>query len=238
MLHLVKKTHLLINNRYKKTNASCKNLPEIIVNSPPNRHATVKEDQRMGLTMRERKAVIKQTAARYRRSSKKQKGKILDEFIAITGYNRKYAGWVLRNWGKKRYIRMEGQLIEVVTGTPRKKKRKARQRTYGPEVMKALKKIWYVFDCPCGKRLVPILHSMLPVLEKFGEIPRDAALGEKLCSISAATVDRLLQVEKRRLHISGVAHTPGRGRFSNTRSPSAPSEIGMSRSRGLRSWTW
>ena len=163
----------------------------------------------MGLTMRERKAVSKQTAVRFRKSGGKQKGKILDEFVEITGYNRKYAGWILRNWGKKRYIRLEGQLIEVVIGTPRKKKRKARQRTYGPEVMKALKKIWYVFDCPCGKRLVPILHTMLPVLEKFGEIPRDAALGEKLCSISAATVDRLLQVEKRRLHISGVAsHTP------------------------------
>ncbi|MBA7570913.1 hypothetical protein ES708_12669 [subsurface metagenome] len=42
----------------------------------------------MGLTMRERKAVIKQTAARYRRSSKKQKAKILNEFVEITGYNR------------------------------------------------------------------------------------------------------------------------------------------------------
>lgn len=164
----------------------------------------------MGLTMRERKAVIRQTAARYRRSSKKQKGKILDEFVEITGYNRKYAGWILRNWGKKRYFHLDGQLIEVVIGTPRKKKRKARQRTYGPEVIKALKKIWYVFDCPCGKRLVPILRSMLPVLEKFGEIPRDAALGEKLCSISAATVDRLLQAEKRRLHFRGRSYTrPG-----------------------------
>ncbi len=94
----------------------------------------------MGLTMRERKAVIKQTAARYRRSSKKQKAKILDEFVEITRYNRRYAGWILRNWGKKRYIRMESQLIEVVTGTPRKKKRKARQRTYGPEVDEGTKK--------------------------------------------------------------------------------------------------
>ena len=68
--------------------------------------------------MRERKAVIKQTAARYRRSSKKQKAKILYEFIEITGYNRKYAGWILRNWGKKRYIRVDGHLIEVVIGTP------------------------------------------------------------------------------------------------------------------------
>ncbi|HEB10553.1 MAG TPA: hypothetical protein ENI06_04970, partial [Spirochaetales bacterium] len=68
----------------------------------------------MGLTMRERKAVIKQTAARYRRSSKKQKAKILDEFVETTGYNRRYAGWILRNWCKKRYIRLDGQLIEVV----------------------------------------------------------------------------------------------------------------------------
>lgn len=78
----------------------------------------------MGLTMRERKAVIKQTAARYRRSSKKQKAKILDEFVETTGYNRRYAGWILRNWYKKRYIRLEGQLIEVVIGTSGRKSAK------------------------------------------------------------------------------------------------------------------
>jgi hypothetical protein len=42
----------------------------------------------MGLTMSERKALAKQTAVRYRKSGKKQKGKILDEFVAATGYTR------------------------------------------------------------------------------------------------------------------------------------------------------
>lgn len=169
----------------------------------------------MGLTMRERKAVIKQTATRYRRSKKKQRGKILDEFVETTGYNRKYAGWILRNWGMKRYIRVEGELIEMVIGTPRKKKRRARPRTYGPEVLKALKKIWYIFDCPCGKRLVPILRSMLPVLEKFDEIPRDKVVQEKLVSVSSATVDRLLQAEKRRLRLRGRSHTRPASLFKN-----------------------
>lgn len=68
----------------------------------------------MGLTMRESKAVIRQTATRYRRSIKKRKGKILDEFVEITWYNRKYAGWILRNWGRRQYIRVDGELIEVV----------------------------------------------------------------------------------------------------------------------------
>ena len=51
----------------------------------------------MGLTMRERKAVIRQKAARYRRLSKTRKGKILDDFIDITLYNGKYTWWILHN---------------------------------------------------------------------------------------------------------------------------------------------
>jgi hypothetical protein len=104
----------------------------------------------MELTMRERKAVIRQTAARYQKSSKKRKRKILDEFVEITGYNRKYAGWILRNWGKKQYIHLDGELIEVVIGTPRRKKRKVRVRTYDTKVMRSLKKVWYVFDVLVG----------------------------------------------------------------------------------------
>jgi hypothetical protein len=47
----------------------------------------------MGLTMKERKAVTVVMAARYRRASKKQKGRLLDELVALTGYNRWYGGW-------------------------------------------------------------------------------------------------------------------------------------------------
>jgi len=60
-----------------------------------------------GATMKERKAVTAVMLARYRRASKKQKGRLLDELVALTGYNRVVcgraatwprpaAGWVAR----------------------------------------------------------------------------------------------------------------------------------------------
>ena len=50
--------------------------------------------------MSERRSVAKVVAARYRKASKKQKGGILDELIALTGYNRWYAVGLLRGHGK------------------------------------------------------------------------------------------------------------------------------------------
>jgi hypothetical protein len=46
--------------------------------------------------MKERKAVAKATAERYLGAGKKEKGRILDEFTLLTGYNRSYARHVLR----------------------------------------------------------------------------------------------------------------------------------------------
>ena len=52
----------------------------------------------MRLTMKERKAVTAVMLARYRRASKKQKGR--DELVALTGYNRWYAVGLLRGHGR------------------------------------------------------------------------------------------------------------------------------------------
>ena len=40
----------------------------------------------MRLTMSDRKAVIKAWSSQYRKTSKKGKGQILDELVALTGY--------------------------------------------------------------------------------------------------------------------------------------------------------
>ena len=50
----------------------------------------------MSLTMKQKQAVTKQLALTYKRGRKKQKGKILDTVIELTGYNRSYASRVLR----------------------------------------------------------------------------------------------------------------------------------------------
>ena len=49
----------------------------------------------MGLTMQEKKKLTVETAKKYFAARKKEKGMILDVFISQTGYNRKYAIFVL-----------------------------------------------------------------------------------------------------------------------------------------------
>ena len=164
----------------------------------------------MGLKMSSRRELTEQHAQRYRRASKKEKGRILDEFVESTGYQRKYAIHLLTWWGRTRMVRVDGTLVKLVVGRPRPARRRVRPRRYDQEVVVALKLIWYVFDCMCGKRLVVVLRTMLPTLESFGEIELTAAVRGKLQTISAATIDRLLQQERARLRLKGRTHTkPG-----------------------------
>ena len=45
----------------------------------------------MGLSMKERDSVTKEIANRYKNARKKEKKVILNEYISLTGFNRKYA---------------------------------------------------------------------------------------------------------------------------------------------------
>ncbi|MBU2494911.1 MAG: hypothetical protein ABIK20_03425 [Candidatus Omnitrophota bacterium] len=69
----------------------------------------------MGLTMSEKKAITKEVAKRYRKARKKEKGGMLNEFVATTGYNRNYAAWVLRNWYREigRYLHNGDKIVLV-----------------------------------------------------------------------------------------------------------------------------
>jgi len=162
----------------------------------------------MGLSMSERRSVTRVTSRRYGQASKKEKTKILDEFVQTTGYHRKYAGWILSNWGKKRWCVIEGKPVQLVVGEAKKRRRAAkRPRTYDQLVFKALKRVWSIWDYPCGKRMVPVLRNMLALLYKFGELPFDREVDRKLQRISAATIDRMLSREKRMLRLKGRSHT-------------------------------
>jgi len=52
--------------------------------------------------MKQKQAVTKQLALSYKRAGKKEKGKILDTVIELTGYNRSYASRVLRQRARPR----------------------------------------------------------------------------------------------------------------------------------------
>lgn len=159
----------------------------------------------MRLTMEEKKALVKATASRYRRSTKKAKKKILDEFIESTGYNRSYASLVLGRYGKGIWV---GELR--VVGDVTKVHRRRRERYYDDKVLVALRKIWAILDWICGKRLASAIAEVLPILEQAREIRLDGQTREKLLKISAASIDRLLAPDRKKLQIKGRSHTkPG-----------------------------
>ena len=145
----------------------------------------------MRLKMAERKAVTAAIRSRYQRASKKEKGKILAEFIELTGYHRVYARSVLRT--------VERKLVrEQATAAESKSAREKSRRVYDQQVLIILRQLWMILDYICGKRLVAILPEVLRRLEYFGELKIEPAVRMKLLRISAASIDRLLRSERRK----------------------------------------
>ncbi len=147
----------------------------------------------MRLTMNEKRKITEKVAKRYRKARKKHKGLILDEFTEVTGYNRAYATHVLNNWGKKKYVQVKGEKIAYILGKRKKKKRRIRKKYYDEEVLRPLKKIWYVSGVLCGKYLKAYIEDKLKLLEKQNEINLNKDQNRKLNKISASTIDRLLK---------------------------------------------
>lgn len=161
----------------------------------------------MRLSMSEKRSVVKVVAGRYRKASKKEKSRMLDELVALTGYNRWYAVRLLRGHGKVIQI---GRRLRLKGDLGRSTKRSPPRRVYDGSVVEALTKIWAILDCLCGKRLVAILPEAIAVLEKHGEMVLDVTTRQKLMTISAATIDRLLAPTRKRFTLRGRSGTrPG-----------------------------
>ena len=160
----------------------------------------------MGLTMGTRREITRATASRYRKANRKGKGQMLNEFCELTGYNRCYAGFLLRNYGKSRTVGKGTHATKLVP-VKRSRKPRGRPRKYGAELQKALKGLWAHFDFLCGKRLEPFLRTTLPLMKRHGEIVFPALVYEQLLAISASTIDRLLVPEKARMRLKGRTHT-------------------------------
>ena len=105
--------------------------------------------------------------------------------------------------------RARGSKLVVVVDIG-KRVRYQRARKYDQKVLKTLKMIWKILDYLCGKRLVAILPELAPISERHGELKVDANTRERLIQISAATIDRLLEPERRKHRLKGRCGTkPG-----------------------------
>lgn len=150
-----------------------------------------------------RKRITQEVAKRYRKASKKEKGRMLDEFCALTGYNRSYAATLLRKGPPKG----KGKRAPA---RPVDHRHRGRKPVYTEEVKRALVKVWAVLDCPCGKRLQAALPETVAALERFGEIRLGEDVRKKLFAMSASTADRLLAPERRKLKVKSRHKTkPG-----------------------------
>ena len=167
----------------------------------------------MGLTMRERHALVRQLSARFQRSSKTERSEILNNFVELTGYTRCYASFVLRTCGQ-RYVRtIGGKRVAFIPGharalgTTRHRRGPYRTRAF----LDALKRLWALSDGLCGKRLVAFLREIVPLLERQKRLHvGDPVVREQLVTASAATIDRLLAKTKRQSLLKGRSTTrPG-----------------------------
>ncbi len=160
--------------------------------------------------MDQRRAVSGVTAQEYRRASRRRKGEILALLVHQTQLNRVYLGWLLRSWGKEVAVWANGKPIRFVVGAVRPPRARRRRRRYGRAVAEPLRKVWYLFDFMCGKRLAVVLHTNLEALVNTGELEISLDIQRKLLTISAATIDRLLAAERHKLRLKGRSLTrPG-----------------------------
>lgn len=136
-------------------------------------------------------ALLRIFSSRYKKVSKKQKGLILTEVVSLTGYHRKHARKLLNN-------------------PPSKLKFKRYKLSKYLGILPKLQKLWVVTNFSCGKILVPAIPGLLESLLRFKEVKVNKFEKKLLLKISAATVDRLLKADRKRLEIKGRSGTkPG-----------------------------
>ena len=151
------------------------------------------------LTMKEKRKITVLLAQRYRKARKKEKSRILDEFVKLTTYNRNYAGWKLANYGKAVFLQTKKGKIIFKPDLRKRKRRFPSKKYYDKDFKKVLCNVWGKSYFLCGKLLVGYIKETVPILESLGEISIPVKEREKLYKVSAATIDRLLRGEKRKL---------------------------------------
>lgn len=170
----------------------------------------------MCLTLRERRPLIRETAVRYRKATKKEKKSVLDEFIKASEhgtsenpkyYNRHYAACLLRNYDRiVSTIDSDGKPIQYeakLAVIPRKRKKKYAR------IVPILKWYWKIADYISSRRLKVFILDTLPEIIKRNEYARKITKNEQrlLMSISPSSIDRHLCAYKNKHRIKGVSHT-------------------------------
>ncbi len=105
--------------------------------------------------MATRDEFVRAVSERYGQAGRVERGRILDEFAAVTGLHRKHAMRLLR--GGTRVLRC----------SPR-----PGRRVYDVAVREALIVVWEASDRVCGKRLRPLVPLLIEAMERHRHLQR------------------------------------------------------------------
>lgn len=128
------------------------------------------------MSQRSKREMIEAIRPRYLKANRAGKEQILDEFVATTGYHRKYAIRILKHGPKPQGLKKPG-----------------RRKVYQGEVVNVLEQIWEIYGRICSKRLHPFLPEGVLVLERCHELSLSPEIKQLLLSMSRATIDRCLK---------------------------------------------
>lgn len=135
--------------------------------------------------MAARREITKKYAKSYGQASKKEKGRMLDELCAATGWSRDNARRVVRNANDRK-------------GRASAQQRKPRGSGYSYSARKVLIEVWSLTGEPSGKYLHPVLADTLGMVKAHGELRRvkawlSEAVEAELLAMSPVTIDRYLK---------------------------------------------
>ena len=143
------------------------------------------------ISMAARDELVAAVAGRYARATRLERGRILDEFVAVTGLHRKHAMRLLRG------------------GQPGQRSgARSSRRVYDDAVREALIVIWEASDRICGKRLRPLVPILVEAMQRHGHVQLASEVRTGLLAMSAATMDRALRKVKEQAGNRIVRRTP------------------------------
>lgn len=147
--------------------------------------------------MAARRHVTNKLRTAYRKASRPDRSKILDEVMSTTGMGRSTA---------------RRMLTGPVLPNPAEQvdRRQLRPKRYSDDSRVLLQHVWALMGFPCGKYLTVMLGLWLPLLQEAGDLAMPFATPATIAELEAmspATIDRYLAPARDRMRLRGISTT-------------------------------